>query len=396
MIPRLFLIAMLLFGSGAIVFADAPVTEDFEPEQDVSEAREVALAYLRAYRSGNLDALQQVAIGNTDLQRLADHGRGKRVLNDTEMLRFVESIRLGLVSRSSKQRASEERIYMAVYGGRTFPVHLKKINGGWKVDARWWVATTVEPTPAHAVARRFMLAKITADVIGLQQTSVAHKEQWVLSFAGPAPDSGLTIYYEMCANMPLIQLKAGDSFVNHAGHPDIVDETMVGPDRQVHLGLFELTEIPFFLMKTEHGWRVDAEPHINALLANLTDEDRDRGRVDYPLKIKDARIGRCFRGQGDLVGFQELIDEGITPAQATRSLRLAIREYWYNNQLGQLPENSVWVQLAKLALEAGADPNAEFGDRGRPLQELSGSDHNAEMIALLVQYGADLALVPPK
>lgn len=350
--------------------------------------------FLSAMRTGNLNTLKQVTLETPGIERLAQRPEGRRAPSAEELNAELEQLQIERFNAEGNVASESKRQYVVTFRGMVSSLNLHQIDGKWKVDARWWLASGTEPSKSDITVRWFMYAMITRDAATLSEVAAPHPNLWALSYGDAPPDGEMAHYYHLCAGMALVPLERGEIIINLAGQPETVGESHLSAHRKLLVGLFGVSFIPIQLKLVEDKWRVDASDWIQKTIDRLSDQEKKAGGNAYATQLKDGFLDRTFQGQGDLEGLKKLLATDLSDEQKNTALHKAVHQFWTNNEVGELPDGSVWIQMADALLQSGADPNhvSTFGELPLTTLASTGNGFNGEMVELLLKHGADPAL----
>ncbi len=205
----------------------------------------VIKACLLAIFRGDLAALQRVSLPHPDLAQIVAGRTPPPGIEDE-----VENVQLHLMN-DGQQRA----IVHTYFRSMIMPTALARTPDGWRVDMRYFLAAGGPPTPAMQAARMFMYAVVTADLELLVQVAQPHADLGQL--IGPRPPSGeFGQLQHVCEEMPVIELRAGETF-DSLGDSRTVSEAETTGDRRVVMGIFSGAEVPFLARQAGDRWVID-------------------------------------------------------------------------------------------------------------------------------------------
>jgi hypothetical protein len=156
-------------------------------------------------------------------------------------------------------------LYMAAHQGSPMVLPLVKRADGWKVDIRWWVATSqmmegrVKPTPPEIAVRSLLAAVLRFDRARASRFLTDPKQVDLLFLGGPREREPSGVLDEAAGEMALVEIGPGEFY------PLPIDRVVEGGstgDRKVFVGLFGPIEIPFVLRAIGTEWKVEAAPYL--------------------------------------------------------------------------------------------------------------------------------------
>lgn len=219
-----------------------------EPEiRDVMERIFVALF------SGTLQDIKAVALDHPDLSIFIE----KR-----PNIERVEERAKDLQLHKIAEYPDGHVIIHAYFMGTIMPMTLVKgPDGAWKADLRWWVSTLRPRTELFEKARACLYGMVTGNPNLVERTCLPNDDLALLSKNGaPAGEHGQ--YEDVCANMPMVELAAGEPYPWPMGQTLVATAEETTGDRRVLMAQFGADEITFKMHHVNGEWYVDASPFI--------------------------------------------------------------------------------------------------------------------------------------
>jgi hypothetical protein len=158
-------------------------------------------------------------------------------------------------------------IYMVSHGGAPTVVPLVRRAEGWKVDIRWWIASTdllssarANPPGSPDRTIRALLASMLRLDRPRAATFLTDARNLDALFAGaPRSREPSGVLDATAEEMPLVEIGPGEFYPTPSKR---VVEGGSTQDRKVLVGLFGPVEIPFVVRRVDNVWKVDAEPYF--------------------------------------------------------------------------------------------------------------------------------------
>lgn len=205
----------------------------------------VIKACVLAIFRGDLTALQRASLTDPDLDQIVAGRTPPPGIEDE-----VENVQLHLMSENGSRA-----IVHTYFRGMIMPTALARTPEGWRVDMRYFLAAGRPPTPAMQAARMFMYAVVTADLELLEQVAQPHADLGQL--IGQRPPSGeFGQLQHVCEEMPVIELRAGESFDSLSGSRTVSEAETTG-ERRLVMGIFSGAEMPFLARQVGDRWMID-------------------------------------------------------------------------------------------------------------------------------------------
>jgi hypothetical protein len=222
----------------------------------MSIAPEIGKVIHRVFRSmfsGDLDSLQRDALPHPHLVRLVTM---RPPVEDLDWR--LEELQMHEIARYPDGHV----IAHAFFLGCIMPITLRPDDSGaWKADMRWWMVATEPPTELFQKARMALYAMVTGDDELLSKTCFFREGIDLLTQSG-APSGEHGVYEDVCANMPMIELAAGERYPWPVGEMDIAKPDDCTGDHRLLMAQFGGDEITFRMKRINGEWFVDPEPFI--------------------------------------------------------------------------------------------------------------------------------------
>ena len=157
----------------------------------------------------------------------------------------------------------------AIASGQGGPmvVTVVRLEAGWKIDPRWWIAMLdladaagppPEGSPEHAV-KFFLLALISLEREEALRFAVPDADASVLFAGAPRQREPSGVLEASAVEMPLVEVGPGELYRMPSGR---VLEGVAASDRKLLVGQFGPVEMPFALRRVDNAWRVETEPYF--------------------------------------------------------------------------------------------------------------------------------------
>lgn len=160
--------------------------------------------------------------------------------------------------------------YVVAHYGPPTVFRLARVDEGWRVDVRWWVAMT-ELAAARTAPRDSpdaVIRGMLAAMLRLNRQAAAgfltDRRGIELLFAGaPSQREPSGVLEATLGEMPLVEVEPGEFFRTPSGQ---VIEGIKADDRKLLVGWFGPIEMPFALRRIDGRWRIEPEPYFAPLL----------------------------------------------------------------------------------------------------------------------------------
>ena len=198
------------------------------------------------------------------LKRLTDDPSGLQIRQQRPMLSRGVPVQ---PSAAGDVPVGTTTLYMVSHGGGPIVVPLVRRPEGWRVDIRWWIASTdlmssARANPAGSPDRsiRALLASMLRLDRQRASTFITDPRAVGTLFAGaPRSREPSGVLDATAEEMPLVEIGAGEFYPAPSKR---VVEGGSTDDRKVLVGLFGPVEIPFVVRRIQNGWKVEAEPYF--------------------------------------------------------------------------------------------------------------------------------------
>jgi hypothetical protein len=156
-------------------------------------------------------------------------------------------------------------LFMVSHGGAPTVVPLVRRAEGWKVDIRWWIASTEAMSSARSnppgspdrTVRALLAAMLQFDRQRAATFLTDPRALNVLFTGAPRTREPSGVLEATAEEMPLVEIGPGEFYPSPGQR---VIEGGSTDDRKVLVGLFGPVEIPFVLRRQQNAWKVEAEP----------------------------------------------------------------------------------------------------------------------------------------
>ena len=262
--------ALTLIGCAVLLLAQVSTSAQAPNSGDPES---VIRQLVQAIYSRDVDAYNRITIEHPLRARLTTGGSQnseglRRLREDPGSLQIREQrpvLFKGKPVETGPAPVGSTALYIVAHQGSPMVVSMTRRADGWKVDLRWWLAaqqmtmSSVAPAQEHNTIRELLVAMLELDKSKAAK-HLADAQGIDLLFAGaPRSREPSGVLEAAVMEMPLVEVGAGEFYMMPTGK---VVEGGSTETRKVIVGLFGPIEIPFVVIRTAGGWRVQAEPYF--------------------------------------------------------------------------------------------------------------------------------------